>query len=254
MVKMNSSNFNYRLLSGVLAVIILLLLALWQPWQGTDKQSVTISGQATVRAVPDKFIFSPAYQAEAASSQEAISEVSERGNAVSAGLQELGVEERLIKTSVSAYPKFDDRLLREPAPSGDATSYTAQYSFTVTVNDKDLAQKVLDYLVGTSPIYGVSPQSTFQDETRKTLENQARQQAITDARLKAEATASGLGSRLGRAISVSEPQWGGVIPFAVGERTAPDVADSSSTASTPPVLLTGEEEVTYTIQVVFRLR
>jgi len=243
---------DFRLVSLVLLIVIALMLVIWRPWQGTDEQTIAVSGEATVRAAPDMFMFYPVYQATASTSEAAISEASKIGNNVAAKLQELGVEERLIKTSVSVNSKFDTDLPREPGRSGN-TDYVAQYSFTITVNDKELARKVLDYLVTTSPLYGVSPQSTFSREKRKVLENEARGKALADAKARGEQTASELGVRRGRVVSVSEPQWGGVIPFAVGERTAPDVADSSA-SSTPPVLLTGEEEVTYTIQVTFRIR
>ncbi len=236
---------DFRLLSLLLLVIIGVMLAFWRPWQGISKQTITVSGSATVKAAPDQFTFSPVYQGEAKTSTEAISAASKTGNSVVAKLKELGVADKDLKTSVNSNPTYD---LKNGTQSG---SITAQYSITASVYDKDLAQKVVDYLTTTSPLYGVTPQSMFKTETSKTLEGQARVKAIEDARTKAEQTATALGMKVGRVVNVSEPQWGGpILPANVMSKEA----QIDSSASTSPTLLIGEQDVTFSVQVIFALR
>lgn len=245
---------NFRIVSVVLAVVIIGMLGAWRPWQSVGTQTISMVGEASVQAAPDEFTFYPTYQKQGTTSTEAISAVSKVGNDVTAKLKELGVAEKSIKVSTNSSPDYAKPYIGIPEQDSDAkvSGYLATYSLTVTIHDKDLAQKALDYLVTTSPLYGVSPQSTFKAETRKELESQARSKAVADAKTKARQTAEELEVRVGRVVSVSEPQWGGPIP--VMSSNGREIAVDLASPVTSPVLLTGEETVTYSVTVVFRLR
>jgi len=223
------------------------MLLIWQPWNGLSSRTIVVSGQASVKAAPDEFTFYPSYQASAITETAAITAVSKKGNKVVNKLISLGVEEKKITTSVNA-----DRYFAVKDSSED-TEPTATYSITATVDNKDLAQKVLDYLVTTSPIYGVSPQSNFATETRKDLEDSARKLALADAKERAEQTAEELGIKLGKVVEISEPNWGGVIPLGVEERASTDSSGAPETVTSPKLLI-GEQEVTYQITVTYKIR
>jgi uncharacterized protein YggE len=237
---------DFRFVSGFLLLVIVAMLLIWQPWTGLSSRTVVVSGQATVKAIPDEFTFYPTYQATAATETAAISAVSKKGNQVVDKLVSLGVDEKKISTSVNAdryYPVKD---------GSDDTEPTATYSITAVVGSKELAQKILDYLVTTNPIYGVSPQSNFANQTRKDLEDSARKLALADAKERAEQTADELGIKLGNVVEISEPNWGGIIPLGVEGRATTD--SSAPELQTSPKLLTGEQEVTYQISVTYRIR
>ena len=55
---------DFRILSAILGLIILVMLALWQPWLGLGQSNRTISvtGQGTLLIEPDQFVFNPTYQ------------------------------------------------------------------------------------------------------------------------------------------------------------------------------------------------
>jgi uncharacterized protein YggE len=237
---------DFRFVSLILFIALLVCVLLWRPWEGLDKQTIQIQGQATVKAAPNEFIFSPVYEKKANDSTTAISEVSKLGNEVVAKLKEMGVGESAISTNVTTQKGF------EPMTGQQTDEVTAQFSITATVKEEEQAQKILDYIVTTGPIYNISPQSTFNNETRKKLENEARGQALKDARAKADQTAQELGVKVGKVVSVSEPQWGGPIPLLERDVQAMPARDAAST--TPPVLLTGEQEVTYTVTITFQIR
>lgn len=244
---------NFRVISAVLLIIIIAMFVWWRPWQSVGAQTISMTGEASVKAAPDEFVFYPTYQKEGTTSTEAISAVSKVGNDVVAKLKELGVEEKAIKTSTNSQPDYAKPYIGIPErETTDPAGYLATYSLTVTLQDKDVAQKALDYLVTTSPLYGVSPQSTFSAETRKKLEAEARSQAVADAETKAKQTADELEVSVGRVVSVSEPSWGGAIPISAPQGR--EIALDASAPTTSPVLLTGEETVTYSVTVVFRLR
>jgi len=246
---MNTITFklDFRFLSGFLFVVVVVMLFIWQPWNNISSRTIIVSGQATVKAEPDQFTFYPTYQATAATESAAITAVSKKGNVVVDKLVKLGVKQNQISTSVNADRYYGIK-------SEDQSEPTATYSITAVVEDKKLAQQILDYLVTTNPIFGVSPQSNFKTETRKELEDSARKLALADAKQQAETTVMELGIKLGSVVEISDPNWGGIIPLGVEDRAVEGSGSDGVSVQSSPKLLTGEQEVTYQISVTYRIR
>jgi uncharacterized protein YggE len=118
---------------------------------------------------------------------------------------------------------------------------------TVTVNSRETAQKVQDYLINTGPTGSISPYPTFSDTKRKELESQARDEATKDARAKADQLAKNLGFSVGKVKSIEDQSgFGDIIPL--DATIQPDSASRSSLAVQP-----GENEITYTVRVIYYL-
>ncbi|MBI4948091.1 SIMPL domain-containing protein [Candidatus Berkelbacteria bacterium] len=241
---------NYKYISLILLMVIGLMFGIWQPWASynANDRVITVNGQSTVKAAPNKFIFSPIYSANADTSSAAISKVTKTGDAVVAKLITLGFLEKDLKKNISTNQDYRYAPSIEISPNG----YTAQYSITAVTTDSAIAQKAFDYIVTTSPLYGVSPQSTFTDETQKEVESQARAKALADARSKADQSAKELGFKLGSVVSVSDAQWGGIMPMY--ETKEGTVSSDSAAPQTSSKLLVGENDVTYTVSVVYKIR
>ncbi len=238
--------FDYRWVIGALLAIIVGMLVLWQPWVARyDKNARTVSatGEATVTAVPDEFAFYPVYNFKNADKTTALADSSKKSDEVVKKLKELGVADGKIKTSVNGYQD----MYMSGSSSGD---YVYSLSITVTLTDKDLAQKVQDYLVSTGPEGGVSPQPTFSEAKRKELENTARTEASKDARKKAEQLASNLGGKIGDVKTITDGAgFGGVMPmYDVSVKAVAPTGGSSLT------LQPGENELTYGVSVEYYLR
>lgn len=235
---------------GILGLIVLAIGG-WLWWDRTNTTTLDVVGEATVTAAPDEYIFSPTYQEEHADQTVARTKVTETGNAVVGKLKELGVTESQLETSVMVNENYDYRLVPDGSkPSG----YLATYSVTITLAELELAKKVQEYL-STTPLTGLTtPTSTFADATRKELERQARKLALDDAKRQAEDTADSLGVSIRGIESIGQPSWGGpVYPLGVElDRAVSATAAAPEFAS--PELLVGEQEVTYQIQVVYRVR
>lgn len=237
-------SLDFRLASLILALIIIGMLAFWQPWSDPRAQDRTIevTGQAQVTAVPDEFIFYPSYEFKNENKQAALDALSKKSNEVVAKLKELGVADSKIKTNSGGYdyPVYSK-------PEGGASVATYSLSLTVTVDNKDLAQKVQDYLVKTTPSGVISPQPQFSDKKRTELEAQARDQATKDARAKAEQSAKNLGFSLGAVKSVSDGAGFGGLPYA---------SRGLETDSVSPKLIIqpGENELTYIVTVTYFVR
>ncbi|MGH7157595.1 MAG: SIMPL domain-containing protein [Candidatus Saccharimonadales bacterium] len=94
-----------RWIVAALLIVIALMLATWRPWQGTtsDDQTIQVTGETTLTAVPDEFVFYPTYQFESSDNTAALNALAKKSEEVTAKLKELGVPDNKIKTNSSGY-------------------------------------------------------------------------------------------------------------------------------------------------------
>lgn len=244
----NSLNLrlDLRLIVVILLAIIAVMLFLWKPWSvgSSDDRTVKVTGETTVKAEPDEFIFYPTYQTENDDKAAALKELTATSETVIAKLKELGVADKDIKTDTSGY----DFPVYPVAEGGQETTYSLR--LTVRIDNRDKAQTVQDYLVGTAPTGSVSPQATFSDTKRHQLESQARDEATKDARAKAEQSATNLGFKLGKVKAVEDGLGFGDDIITLEARGAAEVASDSSKLSVQP----GQDEFRYSVTVTYFLR
>jgi len=240
-------SLDYRVIVVVLLIIIAGMLAVWQPWQNplAKERTVAVTGEATLKATPDEFVFSPSYDFTNADKQTALNDLTKKSDDLVTKLKALGVADNLIKTNSSGY---DYPVFR---PSGDNAGFTYTLQLTITVGDQKLAQKVQDYLVITTPTGSVSPQANFSDTKRKALEVRAREAATKDARAKADQSAKNLGFAVGLVKTVTDGTgFGGIIyPMtATGSAKATDLSQPSL------AIQPGENDLSYTVTVTYYLK
>ncbi len=243
----NKNRFNlsldYRVIVLALLAVIVGMLIAWHPWDTSaqnDQQTIEVTGQAKVSAEPDEFLFYPAYEVRTENRQDAIDQLSKKSVEILAKLKELGVPDNKIKTDTSGYENvhYFDRT-SEPI-------YTLR--FTITLNSRDQAQKIQDYLVTTTPTGSISPQAQFSDAKRKELESKARDEATKEARSKADQSAKNLGFKVGKVKSVTDGSgFGDVIPLR-------GAAMDSRVAESKLAVQPGENELTYSVTVIYYVR
>lgn len=240
-------SMDLRIITFILLAVIAAMFLIWKPWSqvSSEDRTVSVTGEAKVAAEPDEFLFNPSYSFKNSDRDAALSALSKKSDEVVKKLKDLGVPENKIKTNTDNYdyrPYFPER------PEQEDQTYTLR--FTVSVNTKELAQKVQDYLVTTTPEGTVSPQPTFSDSKRKELESQARDEATQDARSKAEQSAKNLGFKVGKVKSVSDGSGFGTFP-SVGRELADDTLEAKpSGLNVQP----GENELYYSVTVVYYVR
>jgi uncharacterized protein YggE len=241
--------------SRVVCLLLLLIIAgmlfLWKPWSGQSKntnRTVQVTGSATIKAVPDEFVFSPSYEFTNANKQSALDELTKKSDEIVAQLKKMGVADSAIKSNSDGYQR--GIYFPEVEPGVKTATYTL--SLTVTVNSKDLAQKVQDYLVTTSPSGAVSPTTDFSEAKQKQLQSQARDQAEKDARSKAAQSAKNLGFKLGSVKTISEEDgFKGIMPmFMNGAQAASDSAGSTSRLAVQP----GQNDLNYQVSVTYFIK
>lgn len=236
-----SISLDFRIVSAVFLAALIAMLFLWKPWSSSVARTIDVTGDATRKSEPDSYQFSPMYQKKGTDRSAIQTELNNQINAIVAKLKELGVAEAEIALNSSTYDNYYN----------DGTQEVTSNSLTITTGDKDLAQKIQDYLITTSPEGQITPYATFSTAKRKTLDADMRIDAIKDAKAKAMATADELGLKLGKVVSISDPQSGGVMPmYATG--TATMAVDSASPESLK--LLSGKQELSYTVQIKYELK
>lgn len=235
-----------RLVIAALLVVIVAMLIIWKPWStsGTGGRTVEVTGDATITAKPDEYVFYPSYQFKDADKAAALESLTKKSDEIVAKLKSLGVDDSKIKTDSSGY----DMPMYYDTESKDAT-YTLQ--LTVTVKDLELAQKVQDYLVTTSPTGSVSPQANFSDAKRKSLESDARDKATKDARSKADQMAENLGFSLGKVKAIQDDTgFGDVFPLGRGSMAMSAEDTASSSLQVQP----GENDLSYSVTVTYFIK
>jgi len=236
---------DYRLIIVGLLLIIAVMLALWRPWNrspSTSSRTISVTGDATIQATPDEYVFTPSYTYTNAVAQTALNQLSAQSSTITTKLEALGVTSSQIQTDASGAEPYYNYVVNDDG----TTTYTLQ--LTVTVESKSLAQKVQDYLITTSPSGSVSPNADFSNAQQQSLNNQARNEATKDARAKAEQTAQNLGFKLGAVKSVTDEGDSGQsspLENSVNSGTSFDSAQPS--LSVQP----GQNSLQYSVDVVY---
>jgi hypothetical protein len=216
---------------------------------------ITVSGEGEAVAIPDiaSFTFSVSQDsATVAAAQEA---VTDKMDAIVAALKNLGIEERDIKTSdYSVFPKYE--YTTQPCsptfcpPSRQIQDgYTATHSVSVKVRDTAKAGEALA-AAGNAGATNMSSIS-FTIDDPDMLVNEARAEAIHDAKEKAEMLADELGVKLVRVMGYNDNMGGGPMPYYRELGMGGDVAVSQAKA---PTLPTGENKYTITVSVTYEIR
>ncbi len=188
---------------------------------------ITVSGEATVSVAPDLAQIDAGVTSDAKTAREA----SEANNAamgkVLLALKGAGIAEKDYQTSrLSLQPQYP------PNRSGPSPIVGYHASNRVTVRLRDVAKlaSVIDTLVGAgaNDIGGIG----FSVSNASKLLDEAREQAVADARRKAEVYAKAAGVTLGAPLSISEEGAPGPIPYrrmAAGMAVAAPVAPGEET-------------------------
>lgn len=237
-------SFDLRVVVILLLVVIAAMIFVWQPWVSkadAKSRTITVTGEATVKAEPDEFVFSPSYEFKNKDKKTALNELTQKSQDITEGLKKLGVSDRKIKVDSSGY-NYDYYYDSEKQQN------TYSLRMTVTTDNKDLTQKVQDYLVKSEPTGNISPQATFSKKLEKKLDDQARDKAIDDSRIKADKMASRLQFSLGKIKTVDESNE---TPSYYMKRTYSDIGLSTGDSAANLPVQAGEDDLTYSVRVVY---
>jgi uncharacterized protein YggE len=188
---------------------------------------ISVTGEATVSAAPDLAQIDGGVTTEAKTAREASDANNAAMGKVLLALKGAGLEEKDFQTSrLSLQPQSAPNRPGPPTIVG----YRASNRVTVRLRDVTKLANVIDTMVnaGANDIGGIN----FTVSEPSKLLDEAREQAVADARRKAEIYAKATGVTLGAPVSISEAGGPGPIPYrrlAVGMAAATAVAQGEET-------------------------
>ena len=186
---------------------------------------VTVSGEATVAVAPDTAVIRIGVSSSAKTAREASDGNAKQMTAVLAAIKEAGIADRDVQTSrLSLQPQYD------PNKSGTARllGFQVTNQLTVKIRDIDKLPAILDRAIGAgaNEMSGIE----FVVSEQSKLLDQARTEAIVDARRKAELYAQAAGVKVGAVLAITEEgsspparpmqaMRAGAVPVVPGEQT-----------------------------------
>ncbi len=246
---------------GMLALF--LLVATFSQWRSFQyigagiqpSDTITVSGEGKIFAVPDTATFTYTVDETAPDVAAAQAKATAASNAVITYLKAQGVKDADIQTSsYSVNPQYHYGTQVCPnygpcqSPEKIITGYEVSETETVKVTDISKAGTLLSG-VGTHGISDVSGLN-FTVANQDSINAQARDKAIADAKSKAGALASSLGVSLVRIVSFSDNGGG---PGPMYEKAA-GAMPLSSDAATAPEIAVGQNSVISDVSITYEIR
>lgn len=247
---------------AVVAVLVFLALFLlvktWDAAFGRDindpYNTITVEGTGKAAMVPDTARITFTVMESAAEVGAAQDAATKRTDDALASLDEMGIEERDVKTlSYNVSPKYE--YSQQPCypgmicPTGAPriVGYDVSQTVEVKVRETEKAGDVLAALGGLGVQNISGPEFVVDDES--SVQNEARAEAIEEARAKAKELAGELNVRLGKVVSFSEGPTGDFYGYGKGGGAMMDAAVNRA-----PTLPTGENETEITVMITYEIR
>ena len=201
--------------------------------------TLTVTGSATVQALPDQAILSLGVTTTGASAAAAMAANNDAISAVIARLIAAKVADRDMQTTgLSLYPNWG---MNSAGTAQEVQGYTASTMLTVRIAALETAGTVLDAAItdGANTLNGL----TFGLTDPRPLEDEARKAAVADARARAKILAEAAGEDLGPILSITE--GGG------GQQPMPMLYKAAADSAVP--LAAGEVGVSADVTIVWQL-
>lgn len=197
----------------------------------TNKTDVfSVSGEGKVIVKPDIAYVSVGVEATGATVKQTQDKINSAINNVIASVKKLGIDEKDIKTTnYSIHPTYDWTSGRQRI-----IGFTANTNLSVKIRNIDKVNEVIDQATasGANQIGGIS----FDVDDKTKAEDQARKDAVAEAKKKAKQASEIAGFKLGKIINYSEStndyprplNYGGGLMLEKAAAPATDIQTGSS--------------------------
>ncbi len=186
-------------ISSTLICTFIVAAALAAPSAQAADRLVTVTGEATVAVAPDAAIIRIGVTSSAKTAREASDANAQQMTGVLAAIKDAGIADRDVQTSrLSLQPQYDPNR----AGAARLLGFQVTNQLTIKIRDIDKLPGILDRAIGA----GANEMSGLEfivSEQSKLLD-QARDEAIADARRKAERYAKAAGIKVGHVMSIAE--------------------------------------------------
>ncbi len=240
---------NWKTLSAAATVMLLVVAFLSIAGgsvgaQDTPSRTISVSGTGEAYGTPDVAYVNLGIDVTDSDIGKALDSANTSMAAIVAAITDTGVDAKDVQTvNFNVYPedKYDPQ-------TGQATGervYHVQNSVNVTVRDMTKVGTVMQAGLGAgaNTVNGLS----FGISDTKPLEQDARLQAVADARARAQALADAFGVKLGDVISVSEGYGSVPVPITYAK------ADAFAAGGAAPQVNPGQLSVNVQLSVTFAI-
>jgi uncharacterized protein YggE len=220
-----------------------------------SRNTITVTGEGEIYTKPDLAIETFTVKIEAKTVEKAVADNAEKMNAVIVAMKALGIEEKDLKTTdFNIYPRYEYRtdysIQTEIWPRPETrvlVGYEVTQSLEVKIRDMakvgDVIQKAVD--AGANQVGGLQ----FTTDDPDALKSQAREEAIKQAKDKAELLAKQLGVKLTKIVNFSE---GGYYPSPMYYDSAVNAKGMGEAGATPDIQ-TGENKITVNVSITYEI-
>jgi uncharacterized protein len=214
-------------------------------YSGSQETGLSVNGEGKVMAVPDLATLNLGIEAQAGTVSEAQAQAAKAMDQIMAALTADGIAGNDIQTS-----QFSIDPVRQSNPkTGEETLVGYRVTNMVNVKIREVAKagEIIDAVAQAggdlTQVQGMS--LSVEDPTP--FQTQAREQALADAKAKAEQMAQLAGVKLGKPISISES--GVYYPTPAPMFSYADVKVAGATTSISP----GEQEISVNVQIMYKI-
>ncbi len=249
MTKNNTAIGVTAILSALIIIIAVIALVAFKPVSSGN--TVNVQGTATIKAMPDLITVSFNIETKNATSAGATEANDKIYDELVNQLVLLGFEkEKIVTDSFNVYPNYNWVNGRQ-LDNGFRATHSVKVE--LSMNQSDMISEVID--AGVNAGAGVSYINfELTKESQNKYKAEAMKMAAEDARVKAEAVASGFDKKVGNLVSTSVNDYG-YYPWNLYSSSSSgageDVAMAKQVAAN---IQPGEEEITASVSAVFKLR
>ena len=211
-----------------------------QAQNNPPQPTVSVTGEGTVKVVPDQVIINSRIETEGADAGEVKKQNDATVDKIISFLKKQGVDSKNIETDYVNLNKrynYDDKT----------STYVANQAISIKLVDLSDYEEIMRGLLenGLNRIDGVQ----FKSSEVEKYESEARRKAVLDAKQKATELATPLGQKIGKAVSINEVGSNNIQPvYRMAEMKMSDSAQGQQS------IAPGEMEITEKVNVSFLLQ
>lgn len=219
--------------------------------QPSSFRNFSVSAEGEAIGIPDIAEFTVQIITEGGMNLGALqAENTNKTNNVIAFIQESGIENKDIKTTgYDISPRYERCLGYRACPPPRIVGYTINSFITVRARDFAVLGDILSGVVqkGANTVSSL----TFTIDNVDVVLREAREEAIAEAKVKAEELANAAGFRVGRLLSINE---GYTMPFR-GIKESRGIMTDMAYAPDPSVaIMPGSQELTVSVTLTYEIR
>lgn len=249
MSKQNTAVIATAIIAGVILIIALATLLTFKSM--SSENTVSVQGVASVNAMPDEVAVYFRVEAKGETSSEAKDANSEILDEFISSLEALGLSrEEIVTENYNIYQDYDwDDGSREE--NGFVATHTLRVE--VGADETDKLGSIVDVGVDAGASINYINFELSQESQNK-YKAEAMKLAAEDARVKAEAVATGFGKSVGKLVSVSVSDFN-YSPWNIYSASGMDMEESAAPAKEAVAnIQPGEEKVRATVVAVYKIR